>query len=103
MKRPLAALLFATSVFAADKPFAIRAARLIDGRGGSVVAPAVIVVRGNHIESIGGAVPSDAQTGDLGGLTHLPGLDGRHTHALLHGCITSAPYNTQLVLEARPS
>jgi hypothetical protein len=50
MKRTLIALLFATSLYAADKPIAIRAARLIDGRGGAVVSPAVIVVRGNRIE-----------------------------------------------------
>ena len=32
----------------------IRAARMIDGRGGAVVSPATIVIRGNKIEA-GGA------------------------------------------------
>ncbi len=102
MKRMLLIVLFATSVFAADKPIALRAARLIDGRGGSVVAPAVIVVRGNHIESIGGPVPSDAETIDLGDMTLLPGLIDAHTHVLLQGDITSADYDAQLFHESLP-
>src|SRR5881628_811720 len=80
MKRCLLLFLFATTIFAADKPMAIKAARLIDGRGGAVVSPAVIVVRGNRIESVGGAIPSDAQIIDLGDMTLLPGLIDAHTH-----------------------
>ncbi|HEY8182587.1 MAG TPA: amidohydrolase family protein [Thermoanaerobaculia bacterium] len=102
MKRTLIALLFATPLFAADKPIAIRAARLIDGRGGSVAAPAVIVVRGNRIESIGGAIPSDADTIDLGDMTLLPGLIDAHTHVLLQGDITAADYDAQLFRESLP-
>jgi imidazolonepropionase-like amidohydrolase len=102
MKRTLIALLFATSVFAADKPVAIRAARLIDGRSGNAVSPAVIVVRGNRIESIGGAVPADAQIIDLGDMTLLPGLIDAHTHVLLQGDITSADYDEQLFRESMP-
>jgi len=102
MKRWLSLFLFATSVFAADKPMAIMAARLIDGRGGAVVAPAVIVVRGNRIESIGGAVPADAQTIDLGDMTLLPGLIDAHTHILLQGDLTSEDYDEQLFKESMP-
>jgi imidazolonepropionase-like amidohydrolase len=102
MKRTLIAFLFASSVFAADKPIAIRAARLIDGRGGNPTSPAVIVVRGNRIESIGGAVPPDAQTIDLGDMTLLPGLIDAHTHILLQGDITSADYDEQLFRESMP-
>ncbi len=81
---------------------AIMAARLIDGRGGAVVAPAVIVVRGNRIESIGGAVPADAQTIDLGDMTLLPGLIDAHTHILLQGDLTSEDYDEQLFKESMP-
>src|SRR5262245_31309721 len=72
-----AIVLFATSVFAADAPqqvTVIRAARLIDGRGGATITPALVVVRGNKIESVGGAVPAGAQVIDLGDVTLLPGL-----------------------------
>ncbi len=100
MKRLLIIFLFASSVFAADKPMAIKAARMIDGRGGNVIAPAVIVVRGNRIESIGGDVPADAQTIDLGDMTLLPGLIDAHTHVLLQGDITSADYDQQLFKES---
>jgi len=102
MKRTLIAFLFASSVFAADKPLVIRAARLIDGRGGNPTSPALIVVRGNRIESIGGAVPPDAQTIDLGDMTLLPGLIDAHTHILLQGDITSADYDEQLFRESMP-
>jgi imidazolonepropionase-like amidohydrolase len=86
------ALFFASTVFAADvsqRVVAIRAARLIDGRGGNVVSPAVIVVRGNKIESIGGSVPPGAQVIDLADMTLLPGLIDAHVHTLLQGDITS--------------
>ena len=97
--------LFAVAAFAADAPpkvVVLRAARLIDGRGGSVVSPAVIVVRGNRIESIGGAVPADAQVIDLGDMTLLPGLIDAHVHTLLQGDITSEDYDVQLFKESLP-
>jgi len=99
----LAFSLLAVAAFAADAPpkvVALRAARLIDGRGGNVVAPAVIVVRGNKIESIGGAVPAGAQVIDLGDMTLLPGLIDAHVHTLLQGDITAEDYDAQLFKES---
>lgn len=101
----LAFSFFAVTAFAADAPpkvVVLRAARLIDGRGGNVVSPAVIVVRGNKIESIGGAVPADAQMIDLGDMTLLPGLIDAHVHTLLQGDITSEDYDVQLFKESLP-
>src|SRR5207253_6304353 len=95
-------LAFAVSASAADatRPIAIRAARMIDGRGDSVIAPAVVVVRGNTIESVNGAVPADAETIDLGDVTLLPGLIDAHTHILLQGDVTAADYDEQLFRES---
>jgi len=102
MKRLLVLALIAFPAFAAEKVTALRAARMIDGRSGSVVSPALIVVRGSNIESIGGSVPADAQTIDLGDMTLLPGLIDAHTHILLQGDITSADYDEQLFKESMP-
>src|SRR5881394_3962053 len=98
-------LLLAAALFAADVPQSVtvlRAARLIDGRGGAVVSPAVVVVRGNKIESVGGTAPAGAQVIDLGDVTLLPGLIDAHTHALLQGDITAEDYDKQLFRESLP-
>src|SRR5438128_2461342 len=97
--------LFAAALFAADVPqpvTVLRAARLIDGRGGGVLSPAVVVVRGNKIEAVGGAAPAGAQVIDLGDVTLLPGLIDAHTHALLQGDITAEDYDKQLFRESLP-
>jgi len=95
-------LLLALIAFAADAqtPIVIKAARLIDGKSNSVIAPAAIVVRGNRIESINGALPADAQTIDLGDATLLPGLIDAHVHVLLQGDVTTEDYDEQIFKES---
>jgi len=58
----------------------IRAARMITAVDDRVVSPAVVVVRGDRIVSIGGGVPDGARVVDLGSATLLPGLIDLHTH-----------------------
>src|SRR4051812_48231089 len=99
MKRLIALLLFALPAFAADKVIAIRAARLIDGRSGAATSPAVVVVRGNRIESIGRDIPAGADVIDLGDATLLPGLIDAHVHTLLQGDVTAEDYDTQIFKE----
>ena len=59
----------------------IEAAQYLDVVQGRVVAPAVVVVKGEKIVAINPATrPANARTIDLGGQTLLPGLMDSHTH-----------------------
>jgi imidazolonepropionase-like amidohydrolase len=76
-------------------PIVLRAARLIDGTGGSPITNGVVVVTGNRITAVGRSgsvtVPTGAQTIDLGDATLLPGLIDAHTH--ISGRVLGDPGN----------
>jgi len=61
---------------------AIKAGRLLDVRTGGVTRDIVILVEGDRIASVGGAVPAGVPLVDLAGLTVLPGLIDVHDHIL---------------------
>lgn len=67
----------------------IRAGTLIDGKSDKPRHDQVIVIRGNHIESVSDAasakVPGGANVIDLSKSTVLPGLIDSHTHIFLQG------------------
>src|SRR5262249_57631893 len=54
----------------------VKAARLIDGRGGPPLEPAMVRIAGDRIEEVAGTiqVPAGAPLIDLGNATILPGL-----------------------------
>jgi imidazolonepropionase-like amidohydrolase len=74
--------LVAAGVGAAQPVTVIRAARLLDGRGGPPLTPAMVVIDGDRIVEVGShvTVPPGARVIDLGGATVLPGLIDLHTH-----------------------
>lgn len=67
--------------FAGDK-ILLKAARLLDGRGGAPLAPAMVLLDGDRILDVGANLkaPDGVRVIDLGGATLLPGLIDLHTH-----------------------
>lgn len=61
---------------------AVKAARMLDVRSGTMIASAVILIDGERITAAGSelAIPAGAQVIDLGNKTVLPGLIDMHTH-----------------------
>ena len=83
----LPALLLACSASAAEAPssapvIAVKAARMLDVRGGKLLDNAVVLISGERITAAGAglAIPAGAQVIDLGDKTLLPGLIDAHTH-----------------------
>src|SRR5580704_13524711 len=86
------------------KRVAIRAGKLIDGKGGQPIANALIVIEGGKIISVtaGGAPPAGAEILDLSHATVLPGFADVHTHILLNGDVTEQEYDDQLLKMSIP-
>lgn len=78
----LFALLFASAQLApaADAPITLRAARVLDGRGG-VITNARLTITGSRISKVE-ANATGAATYDLGDATLLPGLIDAHAHVV---------------------
>ena len=102
MRKLALLLLLAPALLAAETVTYVKAARMIDGRGGAIVSPASITITGNKITAVGGTAPSGANVIDLGDVTLLPGLIDAHVHLLLQGDVTTEDYDEQLFKESMP-
>jgi imidazolonepropionase-like amidohydrolase len=83
---------------------AIRAGKLIDGKGDKPIENALIVIERDRIKSVtpGGSAPSGVEVIDLSKVTVLPGFIDTHTHVMLNGDITAEEYDEQLLKESIP-
>lgn len=77
---------FAQEKKSASKSYVLKAARLFDGKSNALVKPGVVVVTDSKIVAAGAsaAVPSGAETIDLGDATLLPGFIDAHTHLTMN-------------------
>ncbi len=65
---------------AQSAPVTIRAGRVLDGRGGTLAGPTLLVIEGGRIAKVSPAGAGSTADYDLGGLTVLPGLIDIHVH-----------------------
>ncbi len=78
-----AALLLTTFAVAQERPFVLKAATVLDGKG-QTLHNTIIVVEGGKIARIGGNAPAGAITYDLTSLTVTPGWIDTHAHVFWH-------------------
>jgi imidazolonepropionase-like amidohydrolase len=83
--------------------YLLRPAHVFDGDSAQLHDGWVVLVRGEHIESVGPAgdvhAPADAKVIDLPGMTLMPGLIEAHSHVLLHP-YSETPWADQVAREA---
>ncbi len=90
-----------------NQVIAIRAGRMFDARLGAMVTNQVVLIRGDKIADVGGAVeiPAGATVIDLGSATVMPGMIDTHVHVVTGGITPAqrafiAYANAQTDLEA---
>jgi imidazolonepropionase-like amidohydrolase len=109
MRRSSAAVLLSLvlpvlAIAQAPHVVAIRAGKLIDGKGDKPIENVLIVIEGDRIKSVmpGGSAPSGVEVIDLSKATVLPGFIDTHTHVMLNGDITAEEYDAQLLKQSIP-
>ncbi len=75
--------LISSLALAQDRPIALKASTVLDGKG-KTLHNTTIVVNGSKIVGIGGAIPAGAEVYDLGTLTLTPGWIDTHSHVMYH-------------------
>ena len=78
----LCALVLAAGLSAAGKTTVIKAARMFDGKSGTITTPGLVVITDGKIAGVGAgaSVPAGAEVIDLGDATLMPAFIDAHTH-----------------------
>jgi len=73
---------FAQAQKPAGKTYVLKAARMFDGKSGTLAAPGLVVVSEGKIAAVGAkaAIPAGTEVIDFGDATLLPGFIDAHTH-----------------------
>lgn len=83
--------------------YLLKPAHIFDGESAELHNGWVVLVRGDHIESVGPAneikAPADVKVIDLPGTTLMPGLIDAHSHVLLHP-YSETVWNDQVARES---
>lgn len=80
MRRALSIALLILAVTAHADVVVLRAKRMLDVERGVILPDPIILIDGETIRAVGGAVPEGARVLDLGDVTLLPGLIDMHVH-----------------------
>jgi imidazolonepropionase-like amidohydrolase len=83
MKHWLLLSLVGATLFAQERPIALKTSTLYDGTG-KTLHNTIVVVEGSKIARLGGTVPGNAITYDLATLTVTPGWIDTHAHIVNH-------------------
>src|SRR5215471_21515634 len=83
MKQWLLLSAIGATLFAQERPIALKTSTLYDGNG-KTLHNIVVVVEGSKITQLGGTVPVNAITYDLATLTVTPGWIDTHAHIVNH-------------------
>lgn len=76
----LALALTISFLSADDSLLILKADRMLNVETGKLARDAVVVIEGDRIHSVGGAIPAGFEVVNLGNVTLLPGLIDTHTH-----------------------
>lgn len=82
-----------------DRPWAVRARRVLDASASTWLEGVVVICQGDRILEVTRSAPTGVPVSDLGERSLLPGLIDTHTHIFLQGNHDQQEYAAQILAE----